>query len=469
MKNIQFKALDYTSDDKFQTANYEYNGDEETGWTILRNGENYLNLGPGYKLLKTRSCGVCSTDLDRRFLPFPLPQVIGHEVIAEDLETKQSYVVEINDSYEARGDLLTDAFVQAGIPTHSPERKVLGIDRLPGGFGSYILAPKNAAIPYKGLPDRTAVLGPRRLGSLVISALQAYRLSSGKNFRIIALARRQKLLDLAVKLGADEGILIADPSIVKTLEGRFAIVYDTTSTVDGFHSAIQLAKREVHLKTTNGQSMEGIRHLTELVVDELSILPLSKENLQFHWEKEVRQNTKIFIAPSLSDDFKNTNSELSAILKDFRLQNPMVKIDSGDWSWAINNLQGVQFEGRLPRYDIVIIGSLDEIDMAIRPQEGKEESLVRPRGAILVHTKESGKSTEDTPVPMMEFFAKGKGIRSSRCGDFHLALKLLEENPSVAKSMAENMVSHEYPASELELAFETAKSPDAIKVMVKHG
>ena len=29
---------------------------------------------------------VCSTDLARRFLPFPLPQVTGHELIARDEE-----------------------------------------------------------------------------------------------------------------------------------------------------------------------------------------------------------------------------------------------------------------------------------------------------------------------------------------------------------------------------------------------
>ena len=55
----------------------------------------------------------------------------------------------------ARGDLVQDAFCDSGIPTHSPTRLVLGIDRLPGGFGPFILAPQNAIVPYEKISDRT--------------------------------------------------------------------------------------------------------------------------------------------------------------------------------------------------------------------------------------------------------------------------------------------------------------------------
>ena len=69
---------------------------------------------------------------------------------------------------------------------------------------------------------------------------------------------------------------------------------------------------------------------------------------------------------------------------------------------------------------------------------------------------------------MNDFFLKGKSIRTSRCGDFHLAIKLLNENPIVAKSLADNMISHTFDAKELRNAFTIAKTTEAIKVMVQH-
>ena len=102
MTRLEFDALDYRADQRFVPARYRFEGSATDGWRIHRDEVLVLELGPGYRLLRTRSCGVCSTDLARHFLPFPLPQVIGHEVIATD-ETLQRFVVEINASHAARG------------------------------------------------------------------------------------------------------------------------------------------------------------------------------------------------------------------------------------------------------------------------------------------------------------------------------------------------------------------------------
>lgn len=179
------------------------------------------------------------------FLPFPLPQIIGHEVLAEGLGENQGkqYVVEINDTFEARGDKNQDAFCNEGIPTHSPERRVLGIDRLPGGFGPYILAPIHAAISLEGVSpkaavlmepfaaalqailasppkpgDHVAVLGPRRLGSLILAALASYRKTNQSDFRITAITRHDHLVTLSKAMGADEVVDLrkTDLSLLKT-------------------------------------------------------------------------------------------------------------------------------------------------------------------------------------------------------------------------------------------------------------
>lgn len=476
--NLKFRAKDYKSDDSFESAEYEYFGNEKEGWEIKRNGDPYLHLGPGYIPLKTISCGVCSTDIDRRFLPFPLPQIIGHEVLAEGLGEHQGkqYVVEINDTYEARGDKSPDVFCKEGIPTHSPERRVLGIDRLPGGFGPYILAPVHAAISLEGVSpkaavlmepfaaalqailasppkpgDHVAVLGPRRLGSLILAALASYRKTNLSDFRITAITRHDHLVTLSKAMGADEVIDLRNTDI-ESLKNQFDIVYDTTSTASGFESALQIAKREVHLKTTNGQVMAGIAHLTELVVDELSILPYSDSNVLFHWEKENRKNRNIFVFGSVSETIKEKLKTQFTVFE-------------GNSSDAEHVLISDSFVNQLPRFDLVVVSTPEELSLAIRPNPNHENSLVRPRGAILVDTSK----TKDWPADASlvgKFFANQKEIHSSRCGDFHMAISLLRDNPEITHALETNLISHRFSSDQLELAYATAKDPSSVKVVV---
>jgi threonine dehydrogenase-like Zn-dependent dehydrogenase len=481
---VTFKALDYTSDDTFTEAEYEYTGSLEEGWEIQRNGKHYLSLGAGYKLLHTTTCGVCSTDLDRRFLPFALPQVIGHELVAEELRSEanpspKKYVVEINDTFAARGDVVQDSFCNVGIPTHSPERRVLGIDRLPGGFGSYILAPQNAMVPFEGLSSKVAVLtepfaaalqavtsslppkgsqvavlGPRRLGSLVLAALVSLRKSRGLDFKITAIVRHNHLIKLSNEIGADSVIDLRKTDI-KDIHSQFDIVYDTTSTPSGFLSAMQMAKAEVHLKTTNGQVMGGINHLTELVVDEQSILPYSSENLKFVWQNDHRQNLNIFLSPSVPD----------LILKSLP---PHLQIFQGTFQEGLNFIQKQSTADKLPRFDLAIATSPNDIASIIRPIPGSEESLLRPRGAILVLTHNPSEWNGEASASF-DFFEAGKSIRASRCGDFHLALQLLKENPEVASALEKNMISHEFQAKDLPHAYLQARDPKSVKVLIHHG
>jgi threonine dehydrogenase-like Zn-dependent dehydrogenase len=465
---LKFNALEYTKDDLFQESEYVYSGNEANGWKVFRNGEKLLELGEGYKLLKTRLCGVCSTDLDRRFLPFPLPQITGHELIAED-ESGHKFAVEINDTYVARGSKSQDIFCKLGIPTHSPSRMVLGIDRLPGGFGKYILAPKNAMVPIGNVPEmaavltepfsaalqaviasppkegeRVAVLGPRRLGSLIVAALVGYRKETKKNFEITAIARRDSILELTRNLGADNGINISNQSMDPFLKS-FDIVYDTTASPKGFELALNLSRREVHLKSTNGQEVCGINKMTELVVDELSILPFNSKNLNFHWENDNWKNEIIYLSPSLTGALN---------LEGRNVYSPKREDLSHFWNQTI-------FKTRLPRFDLAIVESLEEIDQMIRPFSDSEESMIRPRGAILVHPK-------NLTNPIVKFISEGGEIHSSRCGDFHHGLKILEDNPDLSQKLIQFMISHEFSASDLPEAFSTARDQSSIKVVVKH-
>jgi len=245
--------------------------------------------------------GVCSTDLDRVHFPFPLPQVVGHEVVGRLIDDRPDATspghhfvcVEINDSHLAHepsgfpdplvpqprpaDDLSSSLSASSGVAcpfcvqsldSQCPQRITFGIDRLPGGFAPFFLAPTNSIVripagvsllaaalaepfaaalhgvqmtrPREG--DRVAVLGPRRLGNLIVAALSGFRKQEGVHFEIVAVSRHDKQLAVARSLGADmlvnnKGVLPAD------LASSADVVFDTTASEEGFSQALLMAKR----------------------------------------------------------------------------------------------------------------------------------------------------------------------------------------------------------------------------------
>lgn len=464
---IAFTAYDYCTDASFLESAYEFDGHCETGWIIRRNGELYLKLGPGYRLLKSKYCGICSTDLARQHLPFPLPQVIGHEVIATDPETGTDYAVEINDSCLAHRALTPEIFCKSDLPSHCPERMVLGIDRLPGGFGPYILAPRNALVPVGDIPSKCAVLiepfaaacqalvasppgknehiavlGLGRLGLLLICALVLHRKSTNCDYIISGIDNKINRCDLSIKLGADKAFQTEELPVPGT--GNIDRIYDATGSPEGFEQALTYARKEVHLKSTHGRPFRGLRHLTELVVDELSILPFSEPNLSFTWKNESRKNRLIYRAPDTEIITPDTFSTFT-----------------GSPLEAVQFLKSHHFHGKLPRFDIGIASSLSEIDSITRPTKENQESLVRPRGAILFNGPHRGH-------PLTEFINSGKIIRTSRCGDFRSALSLLNNNRDMASLMATTLISETCNAEELPGAFKKAENQQSLKVIIHH-
>lgn len=465
MTTLAFEALDYRADQSFVAARYRYRGDEHQGWTVERDGRVVLELGPGYRLLRTEQCGVCSTDLARHALPFPLPQVIGHEVVARDAAGRR-VVVEINASHAARG-VEECALCRAGLATHCPERLVLGIHALPGGFGPWMLAPVGACIEVpEAVPDsaavlvepfaaalhavrttvprdgeRIAVLGPRRLGMLLVAALaseRARRRERGEDFAIVALARDPALLPLARSLGATEGHVVeGDGSALA--DGAFDVVFDTTGNPEALPLALRLARREVHLKSTHGRASAGLAHATELVVDELSIEPFERE--EDETETPARVAWLASAAPPAGLD-------------------GTASVRRGAAAALAEHYEG---QGGLPRADVAVVDSAAQVDLVIRPRAGREEPLVRPRGAIRVHP---GADRDSSPL-LAAVVERGLRLASSRCGDFGEALAWLAGDAELCR-LGERLVTHRFDARELARAFTTARSRDCIKAVVTH-
>lgn len=472
MPNVTFEALDYTAERTFAPASYRIDGDAR-GFTVWRNGRHWLELGPGYRLLRTRACGVCSTDLARHHLPFPLPQVIGHEVLALD-ERGERYVVEINASHHARGLADDCPFCRSGLPTHCPERRTLGIHDLPGGFGPWFLAPIDACLPVPtNVPDsaavlvepfaaalhavrrlqpragdRLAVLGPRRLGMLVLAALAGVRKErqqGGEDFTVVALVRDPQLAAMARSFGAAD-VQVVDDRASELPDGAFDAVVDTTGNPRALATAVRLARREVHLKSTHGQPSCGLRQLTGLVVDELTLarFPIEANGLPSAFANGSQRPRLAWLpdtAPpawllARADVLRGTPEALATVL----------------WSTPHG----------LPRADLAVAASAAEIDAAIRPVPGREDPLVQPRGTILVCP-----STAPSSPLLDAVTTRSLRLSSSRCGDFHSALALLAANPGLQR-IGEQLISHRFAARDLAAAFAMAGSRASVKVVVDH-
>jgi len=474
MSQIVFRAPEYDAAGAFHQTEYRFEGTPERGWRVARDGASQLELGPGFVPLQTRCCGVCSTDLARRHLPYPLPQIIGHEVVAE--RNGKPVVVEINASHTARGHQIEACpFCASGLASHCPERVTLGIDRLPGGFSPWLLAPERAILeipetvdplaavlteplaaamqgvrvtpPRPG--DRVAVLGPRRLGALTIAALAGYRRATGLDVHITALTRHDHLADLARALGADQ---TKDPGLAG-LELEFDIVFDTTGSPDGFARAIDLAKRAVHLKSTHGRAVMGLDHLGDLVVDELAIMPCRPESLDFSWpDEDGRDNANVYVGTEVA---RESFRVLSVIEPHAYHGMPLAHA----WNY-LHYPSDLTRGSLLPRFDLAVAGSMAEMDAIIRPSQDATESIVRPRGAIMLVTDEAN--------PLAEAVCRrGLEIHGSRCGAFAPALALLADNPDLAATLRERMITQRLPLSEIDRAFTlAADSRESIKVVV---
>lgn len=403
-----------------------------------------LELGPGYRLLESLACGVCATDLARSHLPFDLPQVLGHEVLARDPEGRR-VVVEINASCLARRLTEPCGLCRAGRPTHCERRLTLGIDGLPGGFGPFILAPEGAILPVPDeIDDETAillepfaaalhavdrsgargaedivVLGPRRLGMLLIAALAARRREGLVAGRIRALVRRPELGELALELGADRFDLVG-----RDRPAAADLVFDTSGNPEALGLALDLARRELHLKSTHGRGAGGLEGLTALVVDELELGRLDEE---------------LRLPPAATG---------IVLIEEGRARG----LDAGD----LADLAAAR--PALGRRAVVRDDAA--IDRVIRPLPAIERALVAPGSRILLDP--AGRFGSEVARAVLA----GLVVGSSRCGDFARALALLRRDPELRR-LGRRLVNQRRPRSELAEALRLAASPEALKVMVQ--
>lgn len=440
-QNNHIQVFEYQSNQTFKTVNYNYQYSLSDGWTVYRDDECFLSLGHGYRLMDTLACGVCSTDLARHHLPFVLPQVIGHEVVAND----EGYlaVVDINASHKTRGLASSCYYCNTGLATHCPDRLTLGIDRLPGGFSPVILAPcegiyrlnegfttisASMVEPFAAClraievtpPEAEAdiaIIGPRKLGLLMIVALEMFRKQNDLDFTITAIARHPRLASLCVKAGADYFINIAEQSVPSHL---YDVVFDTTGSEAGFVESLRLSRNIVHLKSTHGLPVTGVKCFSDMVVREISLISEQAFNA----------------IPSNHQD--------------------ILSIDSAKL-----------MQQRKHGYNAARCSSIKEIDEIMSLKNDRGQFLLNPRSTLVLSNSAMNTSPDEGAALIDAVIGENIQIHTSRCGDFSRAISLMSSNLEFFNSISSQMVTHEYPLNKIKLAFETARNSDeSIKVII---
>ena len=218
----------------------------------------------GEVLVRVLRAGVCETDLQliKGYMGFR--GVLGHEFvgIAESGPLAGRRVVgEINCA------CWTCETCRMGLPTHGPNRTVLGILNHDGAFADHIAVPQRNlhAVPDSlsddvavfvepvaaafqipvqiaiGKTDRIAVLGDGRLGNLCAQVL------AGLSDHVLVIGKHQEKLAILVSMG------IATTLLADSIEPRsFDIVVDCTGSESGLPTAMKLVRPRgtIVLKTT---------------------------------------------------------------------------------------------------------------------------------------------------------------------------------------------------------------------------
>ncbi|MEB3816747.1 MAG: alcohol dehydrogenase catalytic domain-containing protein [Desulfurococcales archaeon] len=249
----------------------------------------------GWALVRSVAVGICGTDKAFYRGSYPLfkrPLIPGHEVSGVVVEGPDdlvgaSVVSEINF---ACGEC---PLCRAGLYTHCPHRRTLGID-FDGGMAEYFIAPAGA-LHVHGMPHErafaaeplAAVLNafsqepPREgwsvailgTGFIALLAAQVLRL---RGFEPVIVAREGsrkagRLRSMGFRVvGFEEAVEIGRSETWSGL--GFDMVFEATGSNEGVRLAVKLARPRgvVHLKSTPGG--EAPLPLTEAVVKELRLI-----------------------------------------------------------------------------------------------------------------------------------------------------------------------------------------------------
>jgi threonine dehydrogenase-like Zn-dependent dehydrogenase len=258
----------------------------ETNTLSLRNlPEPHL---PGEALIRIRTAGICSTDLELVKGYYPYTGILGHEFVGEVVEADdaswigQRVVGEINVSCNQCEQCLQ------GRSTHCENRTVLGIVNRNGTFAEFAQLPiTNLQRVPDSVPDEMAVfteplaaaleiqeqvqirpadrvllVGAGRLGQLIAQTLAL----TGCDLRVVARhVHQQNLLE-------SRGIHVISEEDVSAARWRWDLVVEATGSPDGFSLARRAIRPRGTLVMKSTYKGELSINFSSIVVDEINIV-----------------------------------------------------------------------------------------------------------------------------------------------------------------------------------------------------
>lgn len=234
---------------------------------------------PDQVLIRVRAVGVCGSEVHAFQGSHPFrkaPVILGHEVAGEVLAVGGAVA-----AFRPGDRVFVDPqwtcgvceYCQTGMPNLCPEKKVLGTQVWPGGFGEMILAPSvsvfhlpeslsfqqgclieplTVAIHVVGRSvlrpgNAAAVLGTGSIGGLVVGVLKAMGADP-----IITADIRQHCLDAACRSGGTHNFLLPNPRLVDDVMAvtnghGVDAVYVTADDAHLVNLGIQMSRRLARL------------------------------------------------------------------------------------------------------------------------------------------------------------------------------------------------------------------------------
>jgi threonine dehydrogenase-like Zn-dependent dehydrogenase len=240
----------------------------------------------GEALVRVRTAGICSTDLElaRGYMAFS--GTLGHEFVGEVVESDHPAWHGVRVAGEINLSCGRCRTCERGLGRHCPARSVLGILGKDGCFAEYLTLPERnlhripAHVPDRlacfvepiaacheilaqvriAPADRVVVLGDGKLGQLIAAVLSAQGLSpilAGKHERKLELARAR-----GTQAEAPERLPAKD----------FDVVIEATGSPSGMQRAIELVRPRGTLVLKSTYHGELRLDAAPLVIDEISLI-----------------------------------------------------------------------------------------------------------------------------------------------------------------------------------------------------
>ncbi len=244
--------------------------------------------GPGEALVRVLMAGICNTDMELMKGYMGFKGVLGHEFVGVVEEAPEKYKHLAGKRVTGEINLYCGECetCRAGIPTHCPERSVLGILNRDGAMAEYLTLPaRNLHEVPDAIPDEEAVFAEPLAAAFEIPQQvhihptdRVLVMGDGKLGLLCALALRLSGCELTHVGKHHDKLEIARSQGVRTVlldelgrERIFDVVVEATGRADGFAMALGLVRPRgtIVLKSTVAQGTE--LNLAPVVIDEISV------------------------------------------------------------------------------------------------------------------------------------------------------------------------------------------------------